>query len=168
MATEFKVTISLLDLLQISPDFARQLHKLSTRVNEKKKCCEPAQSSHLVYLTVPSQSVSPTAAVLSLSANILPECHKSGYPMIISTLASDKAWQIPVVSKIKYNRVVSDISLSSTTCITDQGSDINVVTQALVDLLHLKTYLVSDSKSDLLGMATSDSSITALCHFAIL
>ena len=43
-----------------------------------------------------------------------------------------------------------------------------MVTQALVDLLHLKTYLVSDGKSDPLGMATSDGSVTALRHFAIL
>ena len=73
-----------------------------------------------------------------------------------------------MVSKVKYNRVVSEVNLSSATCITDQGSDINIVTQALIDLLYLKTYLVSDSKSDLLGIATSDSSITALCYFAIL
>jgi hypothetical protein len=82
--------------------------------------------------------------------------------MIVSTLASDKAWQILVVSKVKYNRVVSEVNLSSATCIADQGSDINMVTQALIDLLHLKTYLVSDSRSDPLGMATSDDSITAL------
>lgn len=106
--------------------------------------------------------------VSSLSASIPPERHKSGYPVIISTLASDKAWRIPVVSKVRYNGVISDVSLSSATCIADQGSDINVVTQALVDLLHLKTYLVSDGKSNPLGMATSDGSITALRHFAIL
>jgi hypothetical protein len=85
--------------------------------------------------------------------------------MIVSTTLSDKAWRILVVSKVKYNRVVSEVNLSSVTCITDQGSDTNVVTQALVDLLHLKTYLVSDGRSDLLGMATSDSSITALRRF---
>jgi hypothetical protein len=105
MATDFKVTITLLDLLQISPDFAKQLRKLSTRVNEKKKRRDPTQSSHLAYLTVP-QSDPPPALVSSLSANIPPERHKSGYPMIVSTLASDKAWRIPVVSKVKYNRVV--------------------------------------------------------------
>ena len=88
--------------------------------------------------------------------------------MIVSTLASDKAWRILVISKVKYNRVVSEVNLSSATCIADQGSDINMVTQALVDLLYLKTYLVSDSWSDLLGMATSNSSVTALCHFVIL
>jgi hypothetical protein len=154
------VTITLLDLLQISPDFTKQLCKLSTRVNEKKKYRDPTQSSHLAYLTVPQSE--PPALISSLSANIPPECHKSGYPIIVSTLTSDKAWRIPVVSKVKYNRVVSEVNLSSATCIADQGSDINVVTQALVDLLYLKTYLVSDSKSDLLGMATSDSSITAL------
>jgi hypothetical protein len=73
-----------------------------------------------------------------------------------------------VVSKVKYNRVVLEVNLSSTTCITNQGSDINIVTQALIDLLYLKTYLVSDSKSKLLGIATSNSSITTLCHFTIL
>jgi hypothetical protein len=161
MATDFKVTITLLDLLQISLDFVKQLYKLSTRVNKKKKRRDPTQSSHLAYLTVP-QSDPPPALVSSLSANILPKRHKSSYPMIVSTLASDKAWQILVVSKVKYNRVVSEVNLSSVTCIADQGSDINMVTQALIDLLHLKTYLVSDSRSDPLGMATSDGSITAL------
>jgi hypothetical protein len=91
MATDFKVTITLLDLLQISLDFTKQLRKLSTHVNEKKKRRDPAQSSHLAYLTVPPQSDPPPALVSSLSANILPERHKSSYPMIVSTLASDKA-----------------------------------------------------------------------------
>jgi hypothetical protein len=110
----------------------------------------------------------PPTLISSLSANIPPECHKSGYPIIVSTLASNKTWRILVVSKVKYNGVVSEVNLSSTTCIADQGSDINMVTQALIDLLHLKMYLVSDSKSNLLGIATSDSSITALRHFVIL
>ena len=48
--------------------------------------------------------------------------------MIVSTLTSDKAWRILVVSKVKYNRVVLEVNLSSTTCITNQGSDINIVT----------------------------------------
>jgi hypothetical protein len=90
MATDFKVTITLLDLLQISLDFIKQLCKLSTHVNKKKKRRYPAQSSYLAYLTVPPQSDPPLTLVSSLSANILPECYKSSYPMIISTLVSDK------------------------------------------------------------------------------
>jgi hypothetical protein len=114
------------------------------------------------------QSDPPPTLVSSLSANIPPERYKSSYPIIISTLASDKAWRILVVSKVKYNRVVLEVNLSSATCITNQGSDINIVTQALIDLLHLKIYLVSDSRSELLGIATSNSSVTTLCHFTIL
>jgi hypothetical protein len=75
MATDFKVTITLLDLLQISLDFTKQLHKLSTHVNEKKKRRDPAQSSYSAHLTVPPQSAPPPALVSSLSANILPECY---------------------------------------------------------------------------------------------
>jgi hypothetical protein len=74
------------------------------------------------------QSDPPPTLVSSLSANIPPEYYKSGYPMIVSTLTSDKAWRILVVSKVKYNRVVLEVNLSSATCIANQGSDINIVT----------------------------------------
>jgi hypothetical protein len=73
MATDFKVTITLLDLLQISLDFTKQLYRLSTHVNEEKKRRDPAQSSHSAHLTVPPRSAPPPALVSSLLANVPPE-----------------------------------------------------------------------------------------------
>jgi hypothetical protein len=145
----FKITISLMDLLQISPDYAKNLRKLSTRANEKKKRRQvPAAfvTAHAVESTLPAAGVI--------------------YPKLVTPRSEDRAFRLPVMSLVTIKGSLVQVDLKDVTCAADQGSDINIVTRSLAESLKLDIFLVSEAKP--LHMGTADGKASRLEHFTII
>jgi hypothetical protein len=166
----FTLTISLMDLLQISPDFAKNVRMLSTRANEKKKKRHINPESLAACITVNSNMATTgdytdsTPIVSSSSASI----HLAGYPKFVPVQSNDKAFRIPAKSKVTIDRRVILVNLKGLTYIADQGSDINIVTLNVVQTLNLPIYLVSPKKDYTLHMGTADGRSSPLTRFTIM
>jgi hypothetical protein len=146
----FKITISLLDLLQISPDYAKNLRKLSTRTNEKKK----------------RHAAVSTAFVTAHAVQYLPEPSGMIYPKLVTPKSEDRAFRLLVMSRITIKGSLIQVDLKDVTCTADQGSDINIITRSLTESLKLDIFLVSDSKP--LHMGTANGKASRLEYFTII
>lgn len=156
---DFKVTLSLMDLMQISPDFAKNVRQLSTRANEKKKRIDPSAMIACISLSANQ------AETLNAGSSTL---HPSGYPRFIPVQSDDKAFRIPAKSRVTLDGKPVTVNLKGLTCIADQGSDINIVTYSIVQTLGLETYMVSPKKDFALHMGTADGKTSPLTRFTIM
>jgi hypothetical protein len=162
VARDFKITISLLDLLQISPDFAKNVRSISTRVNTKKpqgKESMPAVSA--AVFSIPSVHSVQSGQLEAIAAS-------AHYPQFITPGSEDKAFRIPVHLMAIYKGEPVEVDLDPIRCIADQGSDINVITLSVVERLKLHTYKVAPKDRTTLRIGTADSKSTPLYQFAII
>ncbi|XDG01515.1 hypothetical protein ABKA04_001130 [Annulohypoxylon sp. FPYF3050] len=105
-----KIEVSLLDLLQVSPDFCKNLKYLSTRMGEK------ARKTARRYAVMREKVVQSSSAVIK----------------------SIKTYRItPIIKFPKGDQVVS-YKFDTESVLADQGSDVNIINAALADKIGLR------------------------------
>ncbi|KAI0998909.1 hypothetical protein K3495_g9283, partial [Podosphaera aphanis] len=109
-------TLSLMDLMQISPDFTRHLIKLGTRINRRKKKPENANSGV-------------NAAVTIRPVERKPYTNTSGLVLGMGVAYVDKAFRFPAKLLVFDNEHPKgvEIRLEAQHVMADQGSDTNVI-----------------------------------------
>ncbi|KHJ30201.1 hypothetical protein EV44_g3593 [Erysiphe necator] len=146
LAKRISIPINLLELWQVSPDAAKGFRRLSTRVNKKKS------------------KRTPTEFFSTSAYNNLVKSSENCRPNLVET----KAFRVPVVARAEANGKILKVALPKHVSQADQGSEMNIISQGLVNALKLERLSLGQKGFSGLTMNTADGSATELSHFVSL
>ncbi|KAI1431816.1 hypothetical protein GGR50DRAFT_699536 [Xylaria sp. CBS 124048] len=135
------LSVSLMDLLQLSPDFTRNLKHLSIRASEKAKRMgrRYAKMKDSPFVQTASSSI----------------------------IQPTKAYQITPVIKYAKNGKPAEHTVRQNSCQADQGSDVNIIHPHLVDHLGLPRLKVRDLGVDRLYILNSAGRADPVDEFVV-
>ncbi|KAK6585463.1 hypothetical protein PZA11_002190 [Diplocarpon coronariae] len=150
LADRIKVPLSLTEFFQVSPEGSKEFRRLSTRKNHKSSKKEGKSVRFAAEARVSSDvrnTLKPIATVPLLSSE-------------------KKAFQIDCFIKMPdKNGSLVEVALPTHLTQVDQGSDMNVISHALVRKLKLKPIPLSERGFSGLTMNTADGGETELTHW---
>ena len=156
-----------MDLLQMSPDVAKDTRRLSTRVNQKKKRSTHIPSkytrfdendeeigtemhsaqvnTHAVYIrqvqsTDPPQFRTAPGISVASASNQTNQFQQGYYPVLEANVhvnQNDKAWRMPGTVITELYGTKTAVELTPKEVLNDQGSELNVITLSLAFALQL-------------------------------
>ncbi|POS82748.1 hypothetical protein EPUL_006197, partial [Erysiphe pulchra] len=127
LAEEIRVNVSLLDLLQISPELSRAFLNLSTRIVQKRGTKGPKVNS---------------IAVNHETRNNESSCNNN----IISYVnMEERAFCVPAVIRTRKDGKFVDVKLPPSVAQLDTGSDMVVISYGLIKYLNLPMKLLSEN-----------------------
>ncbi|KAI2641254.1 hypothetical protein GGS21DRAFT_487593 [Xylaria nigripes] len=136
------VEISLMDLLQLSPDFSRNLKHLSVKASEK------VDKTFRRYAKMKE-----TTSTLHTSST--------------SVIQPTKAYRITPTLKFVQNGVAVNWPVATHSCQADQGSDVNIIHPKLVDDAGLRRLKIRDLGIDRLLLLNSSGKTDPVSEFVV-
>ncbi|KAI0965716.1 hypothetical protein F4678DRAFT_316316 [Xylaria arbuscula] len=136
------IEVSLMDLLQLSPDFSRNLKHLSIRTSEKVK------RTMRRYAKMKQNSTYMDTASATL-------------------LQPAKAYRMTPTIRYSKSGVSCEHTLPPNTCQGDQGSDVNIIHHILADDLGLKRLKIRDLGFDRLFLLNSAGKTNPVIEFVV-
>ncbi|KAI0997336.1 hypothetical protein K3495_g10850 [Podosphaera aphanis] len=185
------VSISLLELAQYSPAFAQDAKNLISRKNRDRRSVKPKQSLKPVhvesdtlmasfdtliddlkrtqaYALQVNEQINNSLDVNEVEATSLEAIN----PHIVTAKREDKAFRLPgFISFGKGSdetdplRHVDVWAIPNCHIICDQGSELNLITPKLAQLLHMPLYEIEDGIGIGMGMRSANSEFSSLKHF---
>ncbi|KAI0991994.1 hypothetical protein K3495_g16192 [Podosphaera aphanis] len=142
MLAQIRVNISILDLMQISPDAAKAFKHYSTRRNKKKgRKASQSNPATVNFLNASNQGAAPRGI----------QQKDRPFRLLDATI---------VCPKMK-SKLVLDTGVAQ----ADQGSDINLISDLLVDTLNVEKRELPGVRGFM--MQTADGNLTTLRTFAV-
>ncbi|KAI1003664.1 hypothetical protein K3495_g4546 [Podosphaera aphanis] len=185
------VSISLLDLAQYSPAFAQDTKNLISRKNRNRRSVKPKQSPKPVHVESDTLMASFNTliddlkrtqayalqvneqTINSLDVNeVVATSLEAINPHILTAQREDKAFRL--LGFISFGkgsdetgplRHVDVWAISNCHVICDQGSELNLITPKLAQLLHTPLYEIEDGMGIGMGMRSANGEFSPLKHF---
>jgi hypothetical protein len=166
LAEQIMVPISLLDLFQISPDLSKAFRKLSTRVNEKTSKAKqpPVTAAYCEPKPAGEQKGKEKHQKSTAAESISTHPIKPTPPMALCPAVhpDDKAFKVPATLRAKHRGRWKKVDLPIGITSADQGSDLNLISHALIDLMGYEPIPLSSKGFTGLTMNTADGNYSSL------
>ncbi|KAI6247177.1 hypothetical protein HI914_05024 [Erysiphe necator] len=171
------VTMSMMELYQASPDFAKCRRKYSTRINEKrvkkgKIATSVAEEEEEILLAEATSSSAgmrnfsdPTQSRFeesypmncnSVTSNQFPQVNLISNVTLKTTARKDRAFRVPGEVLLSRDGRPGRIYLNNSIVCADQGSDLVLISPQLVRILRLEKNTLSSPQNQVITMGTAD------------
>jgi hypothetical protein len=153
----FTAPINLIELLQMSPSYAKHLRHDSTRVNNKKQPNQQTVGASTIEMSHTKAQVKTDHT----TANF----YRPLYPELVTVRPADKAFRLCGSILHKVDGVDTNIILETAWTIADQGSEICLITKGLAAMFGLKAYALTAEEKSGIRMGTADGQSCQLTHY---
>lgn len=158
------MTLSLMDLCQMSPDLAKHVRHLTTRVNKKKKKGTSVPAA-LAAAEVDANDAEVTDTSKLYDPNTIQATDAIPYLHFIHVNPEDKAFRVPARVLMRDGNEEVEACLQPAHVCADQGSDINIMSPGMAKFLKLKKHSIHQNQQAGLTMNTADGQSSGLTHF---
>ncbi|KAI1434559.1 hypothetical protein GGR50DRAFT_704157 [Xylaria sp. CBS 124048] len=149
LANAVEVKLSLMDLFQISPEGSAALKKMATRISAKAQAKARRMASF-------SKRHAKTAAV-NVESNTA-----------VAEYTTTRAWRLTPVLRYRSGGKTLTRTLPENSAQTDQGSDINIISDSAVQTLNLQRRKLTTIGVDKLFVKTSTGDSARVTEFVVL
>lgn len=177
LAKKIQVSLTLMDLFQISPETSKQFRHFSTRKNaraekraarkiaalKRSEAADPlgSKAAEVERIVVPSR-----AGSLEILDNVTSREHQEENGSSLCKLV--RSFCLDVALRFKRGDEMMSTVLPPKSTQADQGSDVNVISNKLVQQLGLKRRLLKDLVTRPLHLLTSDGGRCEIHEFVLL
>ncbi|KAI1433489.1 hypothetical protein GGR50DRAFT_696016 [Xylaria sp. CBS 124048] len=151
LANAVEVKLSLMDLFQISPEGSAALKKMATRISAK------AQAKARKMASFSKRHAKSNSATMDVAAN-----------SAATEYTTTRAWRVTPVIKYRSAGKTLTRTLPENSAQTDQGSDINIISDGAVQTLNLQRRQLSTIGVDKLFVKTSTGDSARVTEFVVM